>query len=281
MAGFLFRDSNLDSLADNLFEVATAFPATSPPVVAESLSAFARANGTVKFLKPDGTVIDSLAAVEGTSGAAVHVSRWKNPNSFVITADGGNVWLTSRAPQGGVTAPDRKITIGRRALSVAATGLFARGALTAFIADGDLYLVGETLELQSGFPRSGIDAVSSPALGDIDGDGVRDIVVFSRRSIWAFHDNGAVVDNFPAGLSLAETDSIASAPVIADVNGDAVPEIIAASNRGLVYAIDRSGVVVKGFPLQAGTGRQSVSVFDVKVPLLQCKTQCRNARVGH
>jgi hypothetical protein len=269
MQSFSLRDSNADSLADVVFRVPTDYPMPAAPVAAESLLAYPGSTGWVKFLRSDGSVLDSLNAAEGTTGGKTFASRWKTQNSFVITAEGGNVWITSRSPRGGVTAPDRKLTVGRKSLSVAVTGSFSRGVFTAFVADGDLYLVDEQLNVSNGFQRSGIGAVAPPALADIDGDGQRDIIVFGDRRIWAFHDNGTVLDNFPVVLPVAERDTLASAPVIADVNGDALPEIVAVTVQGVVFAVDRSGGVIKGFPLQAGTGRQSVAVFDVRLPVFQ------------
>jgi hypothetical protein len=208
----------------------------------------------------NGTLADSVAA--GTGEAKV--SLWKDPNAFVVTTADGQVLITTRLPGGGVASPDRRLRTGRTNLSYAATGLFANGVVhTAFVADGEVFLVDQDLNPVSGFPRSGIGALSSPALADVDGDGSRDIVVFGDRTVWALNVAGAPVDRFPVTIQLADGDSIASAPVIADVDGDNIPEIVGASRNGYLFALDRNGSMARGFPLQVGVGTQAVAVYAI------------------
>lgn len=260
MRALVLSDQDGDSLADGYFSTEAAGRVDLPPVVGDSLAAFGGSDGRVKFVRANGTVADSLAA--GTGEAKV--SLWKEPNAFVITTSDGQVIITARLPGGGVSSPDRRLQTGRTNLSYAATGLFAGGVVhTAFVADGEVYLVDKDLNAVPGFPRSGIGAVSSPALADVDGDGSRDIVVFGSRTVWALNVTGAPVDRFPVAIQLAEGDSIASSPVIADVDGDNIPDIIGVSRNGYVFAYDRNGSMVRGFPLQAGVGPQGVAVYGI------------------
>lgn len=259
LRGAVMADLNADSLADSRFEIAAPRTSNVPVVAAESLAAYADAGGWVKFFRRDGSVVDSLDAGTGP----VAVSRWKDPNSFVITTGDGTVLLTSRLPGGGTSVPDRRVQTGGSNPSAAATGLFAGNTLaTAFTAGGAVYLVDQHLAPIAGYPRSGIGAISSPALADVDGDGSRDIVVFGARTVWALNLAGSPVDHFPVTLPIADDDTIASAPVVADVNGDNIPDILGASRNGFVFAVSRTGTMVRGFPLQAGTGRQSLAVYD-------------------
>ena len=251
-------DGNGDSLADDLFARPVGYAVDSPPVAAESLAAFAGSSGWVTFLNLAGMPVDSMnASTEGT----VYVSRWKDPNAFVLAGEDGGLRITSRKVSGGVSTADRTVNLGLPISSPAVTGRFGRGVSIACIAGGDLYLVDENLAVRDGYPRTGINAIASPALADIDGDGARDIVLFSSRSVWAFHENGSVLDHFPVVLTILPEDSIASSPVVADVDGDGAPDIVGATKQGFVFALDRRGSMRAGFPLQAGTGRQTLGVF--------------------
>ena len=85
---------------------------------------------------------------------------------------------------------------------------------------------------------------STPALGDLDGNGDLEIVIggFDTR-IYAYHHNGQPVAGFPASSALYYrtgwenlrgrlTDSIWSSPALADMNGDGRPEIFIGTDEG-------------------------------------------------
>jgi hypothetical protein len=82
----------------------------------------------------------------------------------------------------------------------------------------------------AGFPRC-IDQTitSSPAVGDIDGDGKPEIVVgtggfYANRThaVYAFKCNGMPVTGWPVAVD----GQVGTAPALADINGDGSPEVI-------------------------------------------------------
>ncbi|HRW96950.1 MAG TPA: FG-GAP-like repeat-containing protein [Bacteroidales bacterium] len=94
----------------------------------------------------------------------------------------------------------------------------------------------------------------SPAYGDIDGDGVEEIVVACRApgtgntgQVYAFHKDGTAVENFPIYCDGGPTNS----PVLADLDDDGAMEIIVElrkwpDGKVIVYKGDAS--TMEGWP---------------------------------
>ena len=105
---------------------------------------------------------------------------------------------------------------------------------------------------------------STPAVGDLDGDGSPEIVFTSKKDgagttamIFAFHANGTKVAGWPRAFeifppfSFTEQDG-ASHPVLADLDGDGKPEIVVAlgfQNNSMVYAFHGDGSIMAGWPV--------------------------------
>ena len=268
LRAFTFRDqSPLDSLADWLFDIGTdddiLFEA--PSVIAESLFTFA-IGGRAYFVNFGGQVVDSIQVSSDTTVSVAGISRFDGPNSFIITGTDGTVKITARSPSGGTTRPDVVKNVGAGIAGPAVTGLVAGALRVAFVTKaGLLYLVDATLSPLSRFPVNiGGGVLHPPAFADIDGDGMRDLVVFSGYRILAYNVAGAFLDYFPK--TVRSSKPITSYPIVADVDGDGDVDVVAVTGDGLVVAYDMHGAMVRGFPLQAGTGRQSVASFSYTPP---------------
>jgi parallel beta-helix repeat protein len=84
--------------------------------------------------------------------------------------------------------------------------------------------------------------LSSPAIGDIDGDGGLEVVIGSWHSgkVWAWHHNGACVEGWPIQLG----SWVIATPALADTNGDGALEIAIAGSNGNVYLINGDGKII-------------------------------------
>jgi hypothetical protein len=113
---------------------------------------------------------------------------------------------------------------------------------------GGMNLVG--VPSQPGWPQTTGDNVdSSPALGDIDGDGDVEVVVGSwDDKVYAWHHDGLLVAGWP---QTAGSD-VYSSPALGDIDGDGDIEVVVGS-RYKVHAWHHDGLLVAGWPQTTGS----------------------------
>jgi hypothetical protein len=112
------------------------------------------------------------------------------------------------------------------------------------------------------------DTDSSPALGDVTGDGYPDVVIgASNGSVFVFRgNNGGIPTGWPVLIrdNLGNRVAVRSSPVLADVDGNGSLDVVVGDQIGRVHALDASGQHLPGFPIQTGNLVQgSPAVWDV------------------
>jgi Secretion system C-terminal sorting domain/FG-GAP-like repeat len=139
--------------------------------------------------------------------------------------------------------------------------------------DDSLYVFNSDGILKQGFPVGVRYArLSSPALGDIDGDGDLEIIVGGldgAETLFGFHHDGTVIQNFPVPLNHpGNTFNINSSPVITDIDGDTTTVEIIVKTNDYIFAIHQDSTTVNGFPYfindenQSGTHSPSPVIDD-------------------
>ncbi len=143
------------------------------------------------------------------------------------------------------------------------------GAVYAFNIDGSPC---------SGWPfftgtiNSPSDVSSSPAVADLDGDGDDEIIVSCERAngrIYVLNGNGSVVLPWPRSAPCVTNDARIPSPVVADLNGNGTLDIVFADTDGQLWAWDRFGSLLAGFPMtyfanaESQTTQSTPSVGDV------------------
>ncbi len=114
--------------------------------------------------------------------------------------------------------------------------------------------------IYEGWPVDSVDhfsVSSTPAIGDLDGDGDLEIVVGGRDShnLWAFNADATIVPGWPVHVS----GLVESSPTLADIDGDDDLEVFLATAAERVYAFHHDGTPVEGWPQSMGYGNQRSS----------------------
>lgn len=116
--------------------------------------------------------------------------------------------------------------------------------------------------LKRSIPLSGsISYGTAPALADLDGDGIPEIIVQANDALNVVRGNGSIFPGWPVVWSSSYQQGN-SAPVVGDVDGDGLPDIVVISEQagsattGLVRVYNRDGVSDPRFPktLPIGSG---------------------------
>ncbi|MDZ7288682.1 MAG: FG-GAP-like repeat-containing protein [candidate division KSB1 bacterium] len=193
------------------------------------------------------------------------LSLW-GPNLIVIASFTGGLAYSDN--QGHLfvrvaNAPVVSTQIGSLFDAVAIADLNNNGGFEFIVRDdeGKLYISGlDTPTHLPGQEKSGV------AVGDINNDGRKEIVLVSKNQLYAYNLNGVLTENFP--LQISTTPSAKTpysiTPIIADADGDGVQDVIVNGVDGNVYAYHGNGTTVPGFPLaMSGPGRGSLAVADL------------------
>src|SRR5262245_41305844 len=110
-----------------------------------------------------------------------------------------------------------------------------------------VYALDPSGTVKPGFPtfvNVGFDLNCPAALGDVDGDGHRDIVVLAADNVRWFRGDGTLGDiGFFAGESFTDP------PALADVDANGDLEIAIASDQGRIHLLDHTLVDRAGWPL--------------------------------
>lgn len=112
------------------------------------------------------------------------------------------------------------------------------------------------------------DAIGGLAIGDINRDGRKEVVLAAGNQLFAVSCNGVLTENFPRKIGAHQKTANAAqdliSPIIADVDGDGGQDVLVTGVDGSVYAYRGNGALLEGFPLALpGPGRGSLAAGDL------------------
>lgn len=117
---------------------------------------------------------------------------------------------------------------------------------------GQVYIYKGDGTVLTGWPKNiGSVPASSSAAGDINGDGIIEIVSESYNSLYVWKATGDSLPGFPFTYTQGDNTSYSS-PVLADLNNDGKKEIIfgthVSGGGGFIYVLKYDGTVMPGWP---------------------------------
>jgi subtilisin family serine protease len=114
-------------------------------------------------------------------------------------------------------------------------------------ADGCIDVIASTGEAAFGWPKCGLGSPTSPAAGDVDGDGGLELVVGTGGgSIYVWNASGGVEAGWPQSLGAA----IVSGPMLCDLDGDGLSEVVCACADSTVRVLSGNGLAETGWPVK-------------------------------
>ncbi len=119
--------------------------------------------------------------------------------------------------------------------------VYDSGRIQLYSANGQLLHDHKPLQL--------LHDITAPALGDIDRDGLPEILCNSREGFFAFERNGAAVLNFPAATYTADSVSATVGALFARHKKGGSAVAIAPATDGRIMAYDHTGSRLPRFPL--------------------------------
>lgn len=134
--------------------------------------------------------------------------------------------------------------------------------IVVYIKDGNLRAIRGNNGVQL-WSRSVVGSIngnffgSSPAIGDVNGDGKLETFVATHDGkLTGTTFNGANLTGFPTTYStMTYTES---SPIIGDIDNDGLRDILIGSEEKTIWAWNRNGVPIAGFPLTTGDAMRGV-----------------------
>jgi hypothetical protein len=193
----------------------------------------------------------ALADLDGVIGLEIVGSSWNTKQIFVFKKDGSilpgwpktTAYLCWASPVVGDIDGDGDLEIitydvGGTVYAWHHNGVEVRDGDSNPATDGPFFKT----------KNPGTWHLSTPALADMDEDGVVEMIVCSPMdSIYCLNGNGSRVPGWPQKV-LDTNANITASPAVGDIDGDGHLEMVVQSSAARVYGLNHDGTVMTGWP---------------------------------
>ena len=197
------------------------------------------------------TATVALANLDGAAGLDIVGSSWNTKQIFIFNKDGATLpgWPKATAALCWASPVAGDID-GNGDLEIIAYDVV--GTVYAWHHNGVEVRDGDSNPATDGpffkTKNPGTWHMSTPALADMDEDGIVELIVCSPAdSIYCLNANGSRVSGWPVRV-LDTNANITASPAVGDIDGDGHLELVVQSSAARVYGLNHDGTVMTGWP---------------------------------
>jgi len=199
----------------------------------------------------------ALAEIDENPGAEIVGASWKTDSIYIFDRDGNTMagWpkatIYNNKHYHCWASPVVDDFDGDGDMEIIAYSV--KGIVYAWHHDGTEVRDGDGNPVTDGVfyvttPGQSLWSLSTPALADIDEDGIVELVVCAPDdSIYCLNDDGSAVPGWPQEVVQEDAD-IKASPAVGDIDGDGHQEIVVQNTAAAVYVWNHDGTVLSSWP---------------------------------
>jgi len=197
------------------------------------------------------TATVALADLDGLPGSEIVAASWNTKEIYIFDHDGNTLpgwpqstkYLCWASPVVGDFDGDSELEI---------IAYDVGGRVYVWNVDGTELMDGDSDPNTNGmFFQAGptsIWHISTPALADIDEDGIQELIVCAPDdSIYCLNSDGSYVPGWPVYIQDAGA-SISASPAVGDIDGDGHLEVVVQNTYARVMGLNHDGTTMAGWP---------------------------------